>query len=423
MRNPILLLLVACCFTIGLSAQKRAMTTDDGLNMVSLRGAFISPDGEHILYGKSELDWAKNKRNTKYHSIRPDGSDDYQFLGKDSGGSIQFSPDGKYISLTRAVDKKSQLFLLRASGGEAVQLSKHDESIRSYRWSPDGQKIYFLANRKLSKEAQKEKKEGYDHVVVDEGPNGQRASEWRHLFVIDVASKKIQPLLKKELLIGNMEVSPDGKHIAYTARTENRRNQGNQSEIFLYHLADSSITQLTNNKAPEGGLAWSPDSKMLSFTAADDQNWELKNGKIWTIDVNTKSIELRSGKFAGNIRGYYWAPDGKSIFFSGQQGVNSNVYRLDLASGDYTNISKGTGTWRILGMDKSRGKMILSFSDFDTPTDLYFSTVSSFQPKKLTNLNPWIEKDIELAKMEPVQWPTARGPLTSIRPRSLPARP
>ena len=409
MQNPFILILATLCLTINTSAQKRAMTTDDGLNMVQLRGAFISPDGNHIIYGKSELDWAKNKRNTKYHSVRPDGSDDYQFLGKDGGGNIQFSPDGKYISLTRTVDKKSQLFLLRVGGGEAVQLSKHGESIRSYRWSPDSKKIYFLANRELSKEAKKAKKDGYDHVIVDEGPNGQRASEWRHLFVIDVADKTIKPLLKKDLLIGAMEVSPDGNHIAYTARTENRRNQINLSEIFLYHIADSSTTQLTNNKAPEGGLAWSPDSKMVSFTAADDQSWELKNGKIWTVDVNTKNVQLRSGKFEGNLRGYFWAPDGKSIFFNGQQGINSNIYSLNLDTGDYSNISNGTGTWRILGMDKNRSKMVLSFSDFDTPTDLYFSAATSFQPKKLTDLNPWIEKDIELAKMEAVQWNSTDG--------------
>lgn len=385
------------------------MTTDDGLNMARLQGAFISPDGNHILYGKSELDWAKNKRKTKYQSIRPDGSDDYQFLGEDGGSNIQFSPGGKYISLTRSVEKKSQLFLLRANGGEAVQLSKHEEGVQSYQWSPDGEKIYFLANRELSKDAKKAKKDGYDHVVVDEGPNGQRASEWKHLFVIDVEDKTIKPLLKKESLISNLKVSPDGKHIAYTARTENRRNQVNQSEIFLFHLADSSITQLTENKAPEGGLAWSPDSKMLSFTAADDKTWELKNGKIWTVDVKSKEIQNRSGKFEGNIRGYFWSPDGKSIFFSGQQGINSNIYRLDLESGDYVNMSNGTGTWRILGMDKSRTNMVLSFSDFDTPTDLYFSKVTPFQPKKLTTLNPWIDKDVELAIMEPVQWKSTDG--------------
>lgn len=409
MQKQAIFLLLLIGLATNLIAQKRAMTTDDGLNMVRLSGAYISPDGTRVLYGKSELDWSKNKRNTKYHSIQPDGSDDYQFLGKDGGGSVQFSPDGKYISLTRPVDKKSQLFLIRVSGGEAVQLSKHPESIRSYQWSPDGKKIYFLANKELSKEAQKAKKDGYDHVMVDEGPNGQRASEWRHLFEIDVESKKIKPLLKKDLLIGGMEVSPDGKYIAYTARKENRRNQGNQSEIYLYQLADSSITQLTDNSAPEGGLAWSPDSKLISFTAADDKTWELKNSKLWTIDIRSKNIKQLSGKFEGDFNNYYWTPDGKSILLSGQQGVNSNVYRLDVASGAYTNISNGVGTWRILGMNKDRNKMILSFSDYDTPTDLYFSDVSSFQPNQLTKLNPWVEKEIELAKMETTKWNSKDG--------------
>jgi len=104
-----------------LHGQKRAMTADDLLNMVNLRGAKISPDGSRILYTKSTLNWKENKRESYHHSITPDGTDDFKFLGGKSNSDIKFSPDGKYISLKRTVEKKQQIFLMRASGGEAIQ--------------------------------------------------------------------------------------------------------------------------------------------------------------------------------------------------------------------------------------------------------------------------------------------------------------
>ena len=53
---------VALLFVAPLSAQeRRAMTTDDALNMVQVGGALISPDGSWVLFSKSELDWDENE--------------------------------------------------------------------------------------------------------------------------------------------------------------------------------------------------------------------------------------------------------------------------------------------------------------------------------------------------------------------------
>ena len=174
--------LIICLVPLLLFAQKRPMTTDDGLNMVNLGGAKIAPDASRILFTKSELDWEKNKRKSKHYSVSPQGGDEYQFLGGESDSDIKFSPDGKYITFKRSVEKKSQVFLMRTNGGEAVQWSKHPESVSSYEWAPDSKSIFFLANEEKSKEQAKEEKDGYDHVYIDEGPNGQRKASWRHLF-------------------------------------------------------------------------------------------------------------------------------------------------------------------------------------------------------------------------------------------------
>ncbi|MEM6801450.1 MAG: S9 family peptidase [Bacteroidota bacterium] len=404
------LFLIFIFSTMSAQAPKRAMTVDDLLNMVRLGGAKISSDGSRILYTKSTLNWKENKRESHVHSIDPDGKDDYKFLGGKGNSDIKFSPDGKYISLKRAVDKKSQIFLMRTSGGEAIPFSKHATSVRAYRWAPDSKSIIFTANKEKTKEAQKEKKDGYDHVIVDEGPNGQRASEWVHLFSIDLDSKKEKALIKEDRLIAQFVISPDGKQIAFTSRFENRRNQGNLSEIYLYTLADSSTKKLTDNNAPEGSLAWSPDGKQISFMTGDTEEWELKNAKIWLLDLATEKVQNLSGKFEGNIRNYYWSPDSKNIYFTGLQKTNSHIFKLSPKTKDFIQISKGkTGMWSIMDMDKEKNSMILSYQDAQTAPDLYYSRVLDFHPRKLTDLNPWIKKDIHLAEMEVIQWKSKDG--------------
>ena len=391
------------------NAQKRPMTVDDGLNMVQLRGARIAPAGNKIIYGKSKLNWKDNKRETSYHSIASDGSDEYQFLSGKSDSDLRFSPDGKYLSFKRTVDKKSQIHVMRIGGGEPIVLTKHENSIARYCWAPDGKSIFFSSNEVLSKEAQKEKKDGYDHVLVDEGPNGQRKAEWNHLFKVNLEDKKIHPVLKENFRIGQFEVNPDGSTIAYTRRIENRRNQGNRSEIYLFDLKDSVHTQLTSNASPENSIRWAPDGTRLSFMSADDQNWELKHPKIWILDIGTGKINLVSGSFDGNIRGYYWSSDSKSIWFNGLLKTNTNIYNLDLSSGELTNVSQAEGSWGIQDMTTDRSAALLSFNDYSNPSDLYYTTLPDFNPVKLTHLNPLITDSIEMATMEVVDWPSSDG--------------
>ena len=246
--------------------EQRPMTVDDGLNMVRVGDALMSPDGEWVFFSKSELDWKKNKRKKKYYRISSEGGEAYQFIGEEGGSSFRFSPKGTWLSFIRSVgdkdkdkDKESQIFIMRTNGGEAVQLTKHKKGLSRYLWTKDESKIIFLANEPKSKEDEKKKKDGYDAIAVDEGPNGQRAGSWRNLWLFDVESKEEKRITNENFIIGNFDVSPDGKRILFTARFENRRNQGNLSEIYMMTIEDSVKTRLTDNSAPESRLLWAPD--------------------------------------------------------------------------------------------------------------------------------------------------------------------
>jgi dipeptidyl aminopeptidase/acylaminoacyl peptidase len=404
-----LICLMSLVLAVAVWADKRPMTTDDALNMVSLGNTLISPDGKRVFFSKSELNWEKNKRETKYYMIPAEGGKAFQYIGEAGGSSFMFSPDGKYLSLKRTVDKKSQIFLMPTSGGEAVQLTKHKESVASYVWAPDGTKIFFTANKIRPKEEEKKIENGEDIIFVDEGPNGQNAGRWRHLFVCDVKTGAITPVLEEDLLIGGFDVSPDGNRILFTASTSNRRNDGYLSEIWLLDVAEKSKVRLTENKAPERSPVWAPDGKRFAFTAADDKEWRNRNGKIWLMDTESKKPALISGEFEGGIRGFSWSPDGQTIFFNGQQGTNSNLFSLDVDGGGIKKLTDVKGTIMVYGFSKDRSRMVYAFSDYATPADLYSSPVASLQPVRLTDANPWIKTDLLLADMKLLRWKSRDG--------------
>ena len=389
--------------------ERRPMTTDDVLNMASIGSAILSPDGLWVFFSKSELDWPKNNRKTKYYMVSSEGGEPFQYIGEAGGSSFQFSPDGKYFTFKRTVEKFSQIFLMRTAGGEAVQLTEHKNSIGTYKWSLDSSIIYFTATEPRSKEDEKKHTDGYDIIFVDEGPNGQGEGSWRNLWMFELKTKKETKITDEKFLLGSFDVSPDGKKVIFTAQYSNRRNDQYKSEIYVLNLGEKEKIRLTNNNSPEGGLMWAPDNKTFVFTAADDTEWLNRNSKIYIMDPNTKKYRLVSAKFEGSPRVITWTDDSRFLLINGQQKSNSNLYKMDIETGEYKHITDVSGSLRVSSISKDKTKVLYSFSDYKTPSDIYVSPTATFEPKRLTNANPWIETDILLADMKVIQWSSKNG--------------
>ena len=155
-------------------------------------------------------------------------------------------------------------------GARPVQLTKHETSVAQYRWSKDGSAIFFSATDKKAEDVEKEEKDGADAIFVDEGPNGQTASNWSNLWVFDMATKEERQITHEEIIIGSWDISGDGQRLALTARSQNRRNDSYLNEIYVADVDTGQLTKLSDNRAPEGGLVWAPDDSSILFTAADD---------------------------------------------------------------------------------------------------------------------------------------------------------
>jgi dipeptidyl aminopeptidase/acylaminoacyl peptidase len=389
--------------------QRRAMTTDDGLDMVRVGGATISPDGSWVLFSKSKLDWGENERNTTWWRVPADGGEAYRYIGEEGGSNFQFSPDGGMLSFTRSVDEKSQLFLLRTIGGEATKLGDHETSVGSYRWSEDGTQIFFVAPEPKSEEEEKARKDGDDAIFVDEGPNGQQTGEWNNFWVIDVSDGEEKRLTEVDHRVGSFSVSPGGDQIVFTSRSENRRNQQNHSEIRLLDVESGEIRQLTENQAPESRMAWAPDGQRFAYTARTDDQWELMLDKIWIMDPASGDRRMISGAFDGNVGTFVWTPDASALLFSGQQGTNTNLYRLDIGTGAVEPVTSARGSLAPSSFSRDRTRMAYVFQDFDTPADVWAGPTDGMAGVKLTDANPWIADEVELGQGEVIRWNSKDG--------------
>ncbi len=389
--------------------EKKPFTVDDALDMIRVSNPQISPCGKWILFTKRELKWKDNKYESYLWIATTDGGEPYKYTNTPGDSSPHWSPDGKYVTFLRGKGDERQIWIMRTSGGEAIQLTEHKAPIRAFKWTKDSKSIIFLAPDIKTKEEKEEEKLGDDIIYVYEGAHGQLSKgRWTNLWHFDMETKKEKQVTKEEMLVHGFDVSHDGKYIVYVYRTEDGRNRSYLAEIAMVDIEDGSITKLTDNKAPEGMPLWSPDGKKIAYLAPDDKTWELMNEKIWIMDVDTKDYRMISDKFVGSIRGGEWAPDGKSIVFIGVTQTKSNIFNLNVENREVKQLTNKEGIIGQFSLSADGKIASCIYSDTKTADDVWTIEFEPYKEEKLTDVNPWI-KERSLANMKVITWKSKDG--------------
>ncbi|MDQ3133926.1 MAG: S9 family peptidase [Acidobacteriota bacterium] len=118
-----------------------------------------------------------------------------------------------------------------------------------------------------------------------------------------------QPLTIDDLLkvrrVGDPQLSPDGKLIAYTISDPDKAANRSRTQIYLISVDGGEPKQLTNGQSSASTPRWSPDGQRIAFVTGGQLNVMDATGggvkKITTISTS-----------AGDP---VWSPDGKMIAF------------------------------------------------------------------------------------------------------------
>jgi dipeptidyl aminopeptidase/acylaminoacyl peptidase len=109
--------------------------------------------------------------------------------------------------------------------------------------------------------------------------------------------------------VGNPQVSPDGKWIAYTVTTVDKNADRRRTALWMVNWEGTEDVRLTFGKQSGSSPKWSPDGKYLSFLSSDGEKGKTQ---IWLLDRRGgASQQLTSVK--EDIDDFEWSPDGKRI--------------------------------------------------------------------------------------------------------------
>lgn len=115
------------------------------------------------------------------------------------------------------------------------------------------------------------------------------------IYLLDLASGKLENLTNNEANDERADLSPDGNFIVFSS---DRFQKGNQ-DIVIQNLQSGEIIRLSNSPGAELIARWSGDQKRIYFGSNKDGNWEL-----YSYQVNNKVIKrlTNNDSFDGDPR-------------------------------------------------------------------------------------------------------------------------
>ncbi len=279
-------------------------------------GAKWRPDGQIIGYCRLGRWYAPSPSGKReFWSVKPDGSENHlEFVDSLSylwsNFCFDWSPDGNAVAWLRGFPSYSEIIIHDLTTGKERQLTYYHKPIDELVWAANDQ-IFFTSNKGGNTNVWMIPASGGEAVQVTRGPGPdlgvkvsadakrllfQERRMLKTLWTANIDGSGVQQLTFDNQFLNMPSFSPDMKRISFDMGSADMLQPANH--IYIIHSDGTNRTQLTAGVAQYFDAQWSPDGKYMSY-ASQRVNEPIDSSRIYIIEVENPGTPRLIGKGYG----------------------------------------------------------------------------------------------------------------------------
>jgi dipeptidyl aminopeptidase/acylaminoacyl peptidase len=443
------------------SPTPRPITVDDQFQIKTVDDPQISADGAWVAYTVETASLKTDKSHTQIWMEPSAGGEAVAMtVGDETSTHPRWSPDGKYLAfLSGRNEGKTQVYLLNRQGGEAQKITDTVQDVEDFSWSPDSKEMVLLLRDPKPEEIEEAKEKSKDdeggsadkradskksktpkpHVVdrylfkVDEV--GYLDHRRTHLYVFDIATRKMTQVTSGDFDDQSPAWSPDGKWLAFSSkRTMPDPDRNYDSNIFVVASDNTDrgehLTQITTNAGAEAEPAWSPDAKWITYvTQLEPKLLEYSTKHVAVSPATGGAAKVLTKSFDRMASAPRFSPDGKFIYFIADDDGTQNLCKVPASGGEVTRVIGGRLMLYSYTVAKN-GAVAATITTPDRPVEVFMSSADGGEPKRITQTNDALMQQLKLTIPEYVSFKSKDGttihgyvykPLDYVQGKNYPA--
>jgi dipeptidyl aminopeptidase/acylaminoacyl peptidase len=286
------------------------MKPADIAHLHSIGAPTLSPDGRRAVFAVTRPDLEEDAYLGSLWSVPTDGSAPPAQLtrGTRDSGPV-FSPDGRWIAFLRPDDdKRPQIHVLPADGGEAWKVTSHPLGAGTPRWSPDSTRIAYTArvpepDRYVDREPGKEPPRRITQLKYRLDDLGFTNDRRTHVFVsapLDPSGRTGEPVRVTRGDFEHRAVSwrPDGAELVFAASRHATRDTDLVQDLWACAPEEGAEPRrVTAGDLDAGQSDFSEDGATVYFLG-DELGPELddfvgQTSALWSVPADASAAPVR----------------------------------------------------------------------------------------------------------------------------------
>jgi len=402
--GPAARVLITCAAISAMATAQAQQRSVDELARIIIEAPVVKdvqlgPDGKWLIYSVSRASVAENRTaHAQWLQRMPQGASAMSPPVQLPAAirSPRWRPGTRTFGYLRqpTEEQKSNFALYDADSGASrvVTLQGPVPVGRDFKWSPRGNFVAFSGELTLPAKASGLQT---DRGVLYSAWNrfADRPERVNRVFVLDIASGKVEQITPDDLRVTDFAWSPDEARLALVVDRQ-VQSYGTQTDIMLIDRQGGAPRELVTQTGKDNEPLWSPDGRWIAFSSQAGKP-DYFHG--WPAVISAAGGSITTFPGAGKATPFRWSADSRRVIYGMRSEFTQAYAQFDIRTRKVRSVPAWASDFAIpndsnLSIAKDANIAVFIRSAVSVPTEIYMGRIDAAgfpvgAPRKLSNFS------------------------------------